>query len=267
MKKFLSVVFCLILFSGTANAKSIEIKESNGIYHIILSGNAVKRHIQFVSTPGLKTNKEIHDENKAILTINTGFFDLKNEKTISYIVTNGIIAEDPLQNEDIFTNPILRENLDKILNRSEFRITKCGRKYNYSIVPHNSPVEFLCEITTSAQGGPQLLPKLRLEEEFFILKDTEGNIIRQSASVLDKTARTLIGIKNDEVHILIITNKNPKTIFEARDLCKGLGLEYAMAFDGGSSTSMDYKKKYHIISRQNLGEDTGRRLKSFMIVK
>ena len=267
MKKFLILAFCLTIFCGTANAKSIEIKESNGIYHIVLSGNAVKRHIKFISTPGLRTNKEIHDENKAILTINTGFFDPINEKTISYIVTNGTTEEDPHQNENIYTNSVLRENFDKILNRTEFRITKCGFKYNYSIVPHNTPIDFTCELVTSAQGGPQLLPDLRLEEEFFILKDNEGNIIRQSASVLDKTARTLIGIKNNEVHILIITNKNPKTIFEARDLCKSLGLEYAMAFDGGSSTSMDYKNKYHVISRQNLGEDTGRRLKSFMIVK
>ena len=38
-----------------------------------------------------------------------------------------------------------------------------------------------------------------------------------------------------------------------------------MAFDGGSSTSLNYKK-INVISTQSNG-DTGRALKSFMIVK
>jgi hypothetical protein len=38
-----------------------------------------------------------------------------------------------------------------------------------------------------------------------------------------------------------------------------------MAFDGGSSTSLDYKK-IHVVSTQESG-DTGRALKSFMIIK
>ncbi len=267
MKKFLVLFIFVIFTSSPISAKSIDIHEENGIYHITLSGNAIKKHIHFVSTEGLKTNKEIHDEMKSILTINAGFFDPKNEKTISYIVNDGATIEDPMFNESLFENSILRQNMQKILNRSEFRITECGRKLKYSIVPHNTPVEFTCNIVTSAQGGPQLLPELRLEEEFFILKDENGNIIRQSASVLDKTARTIIGLKDGKIHILIITNKNPKNIIEARNLCKVLGLEYAMAFDGGSSTSFDYKNKYHVISRQRFGEDTGRRLKSFMIIK
>jgi len=266
MKKYLILFLSLIFIISAANAKAIDVQEENSIYHVILSGNRIKKRIQFVSTEGLKTNKEIHDKYKSKLTINAGFFDPKNEKTISYIVTNGYTVEDPYTNDALLTNPALRANMSKILNRSEFRITECGRKLNYSIVPHNTPVDFMCNVITSAQGGPQLLPDLRLEEEFFIVKDNEGNIIRQSASVLDRTARTIIGIKDNDIHILIITNKNPKNIIEARNLCLSLGLEYAMAFDGGSSTSLDYKK-IHIISKQKFGEDTGRRLKSFMIIK
>ena len=265
MKKFIILILCILFFTGSVHAKAINVQEENGIYHITLSGNNIKKHIKFISTNGLKTNAEMHNQTKSKLTINTGFFDPNNEKTISYIVNNGMTIEDPYLNEGLYTNPTLRENMKKILNRSEFRITECSKKLKYSIVSHNTPVDFSCNIVTSAQGGPLLLPELRLEEEFFILKDSDGNIIRQSASVLDRTARTLIGIKDDEVHILIITNKNPKNIFEARDLCKSLGLQYAMAFDGGSSTSLDYKK-IHITSTQGFGEDTGRRLKSFMII-
>ncbi len=265
MKKYLVLILVLLIGSVTF-AKSIEVKEIEGIYHIKLSGNAVKKRIEFVSTEGLKTNKDVHEMSQSKLTINTGFFDPKNSKTISYIVTNGMIAEDPNTNENLMLNPVLRMHMKEILNRSEFRVVECNNKLSYEIVPHNTPVKFTCSVKTSAQGGPLLLPELRLEEEFFILKDEEVNIIRQSASVLDRTARTIVGIKNGEMHILIITNKNPKNIFEARDLCKSLGFEYAMAFDGGSSTSFNYKK-INVTSTQSGGLDTGRLLKSFMIIK
>lgn len=103
-------------------------------------------------------------------------------------------------------------------------------------------------------GGPQLLPNLRLEEEFFILKDKDGNVIKESASVLHKTARTLIGLKTleggeQEIHIFIVTNEHPMDIYESRDLCASYGLDSAMAFDGGSSTSLNYKD-INVVSTQ-----------------
>lgn len=263
MKKIVLLV-CLLLLGSSVLASPVSIKEDNGIYHITLSGNAVKKRINFIATDSLMTNKEVHEMTRALLTINTGFFDPKNGKTISYIVTDGQTVADPLMNDGLMLNPLLRLHMKKILNRSEFRIVECNKKLRYEIVPHNTPVDFMCSVKTSAQGGPQLLPELRLEEEFFILKNEEGNIIRQSASVLDRVPRTIVGIKDNEMHILIITNKNPKNIFEARDLCKSYGFEKAMAFDGGSSTSLDYKK-IHVTSIE--ANDTGRSLKSFMIVK
>lgn len=264
MLKKVLIIF-LIFFAGTfVFAKPIDVQEENGIYHITLKGNAVRKHIKFILSPNLVTNKEMHETNKSVLTVNTGFFDPKNGKTISYVVTDGQISEDPMLNDNFVLNPFLREHLKEILNRTEFRIVKCGKKLKYEIVPHSAPVGMNCIIKTSAQGGPMLLPELRLEEELFLVKDEDGNIIRQSASMLDRVPRTIAGIKNNEMHILIITNENPKTIYETRDLCKSLGFEYAMAFDGGSSTSLDYKK-IHVTSTQKL--DTGRRLKSFMIIK
>lgn len=153
--------------------------------------------------------------------------------------------------------------MDKIIDRTEFRIVECNSKYHYEIVPHKTPVDFACNIESSAQGGPLLLPELKLEEEFFVVKNSEGKVVRESASVLSRTARTIIGLKDNEITILIITNKNPKTIYEARDLCKKLGLERAMAFDGGSSTSMNYKKSIDVTSTH---DDGGRMLKSFMVI-
>ena len=272
MKNKIQKIFLLVLSIFILNpAKaSIEMDYNNGVYHFILSGDKIKKQIEFVSSPNLITNREAHNNAQSLLTINTGFFDPKNQKTISYIVNEYQTVEDPIFNENLMMNPTLRKNLKPILNRTEFRVLDCDSKLKYEIAQHNSKIDFLCSVKTSAQGGPQLLPNLRLEEEFFIVKDSEGNVTRESASVLHKTARTLIGLKTtnkgeQEVHILIVTNENPMDIYEARNLCASFGLDSAMAFDGGSSTSLDYKKT-HIVSTQDNG-DTGRALKSFMIIK
>ena len=139
---------------------------------------------------------------------------------ISYIINDGQTIEDPIFNENIMSNAVLRQNMKKILNRTEFRILDCDSKLRYEIAQHDSKVDFLCSVQHSAQGGPQLLPNLRLEEEFFILKDKDGNVIRESASVLHKTARTLIGLKTleggeQEIHIFIVTNEHPMDIYES----------------------------------------------------
>lgn len=263
--KLFILLFVYILFNSNAYAKDIDISFDNGIYHIVLKGESVKRKIKFIASESLMTNREAHFTSRSQLTINTGFFDPNNSKTISYIVTDRNTAADPLLNENLLNNPVLRGNLDKIINRSEFRVLDCDNKYKYEIVPHKTAVDFSCDLITSAQGGPMILPKLKLEEEFFIVKDKEGNIVRESASVLHKVARTIIGIKDNNAHILIITDKNPMDMYEVQALCKSLGFEKAMAFDGGSSTSMNYKKKLEVVSTEDSG--TGRMLKSFMIIR
>lgn len=268
MKKIL-IILLLLLTTNTGHAEPIDVNYNDGIYHVILSGEKIKKQIEFISSPTLITNSEAHKKSASILTINAGFFDPNNQKSISYITNDTQIIEDPIFNENILSNPILRKNLKKILNRTEFRVLECDGKYKYEIAPHNSKTDFMCSIQTAAQGGPQLLPNLRLEEEFFVVKDNDGNIIRESASVLHKTARTLIGLKaiegeKQEVHIFIVTDKHPMDIYEARDLCASYKLDSAMAFDGGSSTSFDYKK-ISVVSNENNG-GTGRALKSFMII-
>ncbi len=268
MKK-LFILLCLIASGAAIAASPINVEYNDGIYHIVLSGDKIKKQVQFVSSPNLITNREAHNARGSLLTINAGFFDPNNQKSMSYIVNESQTVEDPIFNESFMTNPVLRQNMKKILNRTEFRVLDCDSKLKYEIAQHNSKIDFLCSIETSAQGGPQLLPNLRLEEEFFIEKDADGNIIREAASVLHKTPRTLIGIKNlpegkQEAHIFIVTNEHPMDIYEARDLCASYGLDSAMAFDGGSSTSLNYKK-INVVSTED-GGGTGRGLKSFMIV-
>ena len=50
--------------------------------------SVVKKQIDFISSTNLITNKEAHQKSQSIFTINTGFFDPKNQKTnISKITT------------------------------------------------------------------------------------------------------------------------------------------------------------------------------------
>ena len=269
MKKIV-LSFLMLLICNMVQAAPIELEYNDGVYHFILTGEKIKKQIQFVTSSSLITNKEAHNNAGSLLTINAGFFDPVNKKTISYIVDDYQIVDDPIFNENLMTNPVLRQNMKSILNRTEFRVLDCDSKLKYEIASHNSKIDFLCSIKTSAQGGPLLVPNLQLEEEFFVVKDKEGNVVRESASVLHKTARTLIGLKStekggQEVHIFIITNENPMDIYEARELCLKHKLDSAMAFDGGSSTSLNYKN-IHVVSTQDSG-DTGRALKSFMVIK
>ena len=265
MKKIF-LLFAILLLSTLSASAGIDIDYNDGIYHITLKGEKMKKNIKFVSNDDLITNKEAHQRTGSSLTVNAGYFDPNNGKSISYIVTDRHIAEDPLLNDSLLSNSILRRNVDKILNRTEFRIVECfNGKLHYEIVPHKSTVDFDCTVITSAQGGPLVYPQLRLEEEFFVVRNEYGDVIRESCSVLHKTSRTIIGLKGDEVHILIITDEHPMDLYEVHDYVKKLGLNRAMAFDGGSSTSMNYKNKYDVISTK--GDGAGRSLKSFMIVK
>ena len=266
MKKIFLILLMMISF-GTASyaVGDIDIDHQDRIYHITLKGEKIKNKIKFVASEDLKTNREAHLASKATLTVNAGFFDPKNGKTISYIVTDRMISADPMFNSSLLANPFFRKNMNIILNRSEFRIMQCGNKFQYDIVSHNSSVPFGCAVITSAQGGPLVLPELRLEEEGFVVRDEEGNVTREAASVLHKTSRTVIGVKgNDECHIFIVTDENPMDMYEVKELCKKYGLTRAMAFDGGSSTSMNYKNKIEVISLK--GDGAGRMLKSFMLV-
>ena len=107
-----------------------------------------------------------------------------------------------------------------------------------------------------------LVPDLRLAEEFFILQ-RDGLTISESASCLHKYARTAIGIKENKVYLFIITGEAAMTLAEVADLAKKWGMEKAMAFDGGGSTSFD-SQELHITSEE---KGQGRKLKSFLMLK
>jgi exopolysaccharide biosynthesis protein len=265
MKRLLLGIFCLFLLCGcTAECGQIDVNYNDGIYHIVVDKSKIKKKIKVYASQELETNVNIHKSSRAELTFNAGYFDPKNAKSISYVISDRQTIEDPLTNRSLFDNPTLRKNMSKILNRTEFRIVDCDNKYKFDIVPHNTPIDFACSIVESVQGGPMILPDLKLEEEFFVVKDENGNVTRESCSVLHKVARTVIGIKDGNLHVLIITDEHPMDLYEVQELCKKLGFEKAMNLDGGSSTSMNYKNIYNVISLK--GDGAGRKLKSFILV-
>lgn len=263
MKKLILLFLCVLLCANCVVAKenNIQIDFENGIYHIILKGDKIKKKIKVYSSQDLKTNEEIHKASGALLTVNAGFFDPSNGKTISYVVMDGQTVEDPMLNENLLSNSFLNRNLDKILNRTEFRIVDCNGKMHYEIVPHKTGQDFECYTKEAVQGGPLILPELRMEEELFVVKDG-GKVARESCSMLHKTSRTVLGIKDGDLHILVITDDNPMDMYEVHELCKKLGFERAMGLDGGSSTSLNYKDEISVISTK--GDGAGRKLKSFI---
>lgn len=265
MKKTLLTVlilFTIFLTSAFQCEKEITVTEhSPGVYVVKLNTSKLKGSIKPYFVEGLSTNKDVYESTKAKLVVNAGFFDPKNKQTISYVTIDNQVVLDPTKNPNLINNQSLKPYMNKILNRSEFRIMNCGGDTKYDIAPHNAPVPPMCYIKHSIQGGPGLVPDLRLEEEFFVLKKN-GKIVSQSASSLMKYARTAIGIKDNNIYIIIATTAAPMNLEDVSCLAKTLGLEKAMAFDGGGSTSIDYGD-LHIVSEK---DSTARKLKSFLVV-
>lgn len=244
----------------------ISVVNVNGIYTIKIDTKALKGELKPYYVRDLTTNRDVYDETNARLVVNAGFFDPKNHQTVSYLTLDGKQILDPHNNKNLMDNKYLKPYMDKILNRTEFRILKSEvtNELKYDIAPHNDKIPEGYKLLHSIQGGPGLVPSLRLEEEFFVLTNKEGKIISQSASSLSKYARTLVGIKNNNVYFIIATTENPITLPEASDMLKNAGFEKAMAFDGGGSVSVDFRDKdLHIISDK---DQTARKLKSFFIV-
>ena len=278
MKKIFSVVILLLaivfccdkVFANLVcdSCSNIEISNDKGLYviHIPAARNS---RIEPYITKLLTTNKDVFNSTNAELVINAGYFDPKNHGTSSYVVINKDLVLDPTENENLMNNKALEPYMSKILNRTEFRIMDCHGKTKFDITSHKTRIPFKCELVHSIQAGPLLYPDLRLEEEYFVSKK-DGVVVRDSITALKKCARTAIGIKGDDLYIIIATTKHKLTLPELSDVCRDLGLEKAMNFDGGGSTSLNFKgtknpdyKNLEIVSDK---DKNARKLKSFLVI-
>lgn len=277
MKKIRAILF-LVCAAGLfcafkcqpicSGCKNIEVIKDKGLYvfRIPYAGNHIVR--PFVSEK-LVTNKDVFKQTNAELVINAGYFDPKNQGTSSYVVMEKALVLDPETNKNLMENEALKPHMKAILNRTEFRVLDCNGETRYDIAAHKAKAPYKCEIRHSIQAGPLLYPDLRMKEEYFVT--TKGTkVTRDSITALQKCARTAIGLKNNDIYIIIATTKHPMTLPEMYDLSKELCLDKAMNFDGGGSTSVDFKgtdnpdfKNLHIVSDK---DKSARKLKSFLVI-
>lgn len=280
MKKIISLLclFCtaLIFSTGVSSAQNaqngcgkIEIKEDNGLY-IIKIPKERNANIRPFVTKFLTFNKDVYSQTGAELVINAGYFDPKNHGTSSYVMIDKKIVLDPTTNASLMNNTALAPHLETILNRTEFRVLNCHGKTRYDIAAHNEKPPFRCEIVHSIQAGPMLYPDLKLSREYFVTKDENGKVTRDSITALKKCARTAIGIKDGDIYIIIANIYHKLTLPGLYKVCADLKLDKAMNFDGGGSTSLNYKgtdnpsyKDFEITSDKN---KNARKLKSFLVI-
>jgi len=218
----------------------------------------------------LETVKEVANNENAYAAINAGYFDPVNHKTASYVVKDGKTIANPEENENLTQSPALKKYLPQILNRSEFRIMNCllntGKSIKYYDIALHNEGSMKCEIEHSIQAGPMLLPEMDLEKEAFIIKK-KGEVIKESAGVLHKYARSAIAIQGDKILLIAVSNDAKLTIKELQKLVKKLGAEKAMAFDGGSSTSMFVNLPEKPFELNSAKDGASRRIKSVLLVK
>ena len=105
-----------------------KIFHENGFYivKIKLSSSRIEPYV----SGKLETVYDIAQKTNAKLVINTGFFDGKNQKTVSFITKNGHIIANPSENENLITNDTLKLYLQNIYNRypCALRLKMAGRQ-------------------------------------------------------------------------------------------------------------------------------------------
>ena len=277
MKKilFLICLFCSAVIFATGacpaarGSKQIEITNDKGLYIIRIPKERNAKVRPYV-TKTLTYNKDVFAQTGAELVINAGYFDPNNKATTSYVMIDKKMVLDPTTNTSLMNNNALYPHLDTILNRTEFRVLNCHGETRYDIAAHRAKAPFRCEIVHSVQAGPMIYPDLKLSREYFVTKDENGNVTRDSITALKKCARTAIGLKDGDIYIIIANIYHKLTLPALYKVCEDLGLEKAMNFDGGGSTSLNYKgtdnpqyKNFEITSDKN---KNARKLKSFLVI-
>lgn len=274
LKKTFVALFLLVFTLVGIKVCPLNINEENiklevhkkGVYVASIDRDYFVQNSEVFVSETLETVADYAEKNKVKIAINAGFFDPQNSKTISYIVKNGQITHNPIDNERFTQREDLSPYMEKILNRSEFRMLNCSGNMEYNITQRNTPVDSDCFITYSVQAGPALLPQLNLEEEFFIVKK-DSKVTRQSASALGRVARSAVGITEDRILIVAASNYNPMTLKELADFMRQIGAKEALAFDGGSSTSFYADLPLAKIVLSSAKDDYARKVKSILIVR
>lgn len=265
MKKFLLFIFCLLLTVAPTLA-SEKIKYSSpqtGIYIFKINTAKYGDKIKPFMVHHLTTPKKVYDDNCFELVVNGGFFDVKNGKSVSYVVIDKEVVGD-IENYKELTRKLEEEGrLDKVLTRAELRIleNKNG-KLKFDIAYHTDPIPDGYTLKHALGAGPMLEPTMDLAKEGFVVYEN-GMVKSQSVDILKRRERTAIGLKGKNLYIVLFTTAHKVDAYEMRDyMVKNLKLKKILALDGGLSTSINYKDT----SVGSLGKYQ-RRVKSFLVIE
>ena len=147
------IIFCLIVlfiftvFQNSSFAKVHSsayriVQDPAGVYVVEINTAKAKGRLIPYYSDELETNLDIYKKTNAKFAVNAGFFDPKNQKTVSYVVIDTLTVLDPKNNENLMKNKVLEPYFSKILNRTEFRILADSKgKLIYDIAPHDEAVK------------------------------------------------------------------------------------------------------------------------------
>lgn len=269
MKKLFWIFTAFIFILSPVFSKEI-VKFNNdeaGVYVFKINTKKYGDKIKPYITPRLTTTGKLYQQDCFELVVNGGFFDVQNGKTVSYVTIDNKMVGDVKEYKELTNNLEKEKRLDKVLSRAELRILeKKGLfkdKLLFDIAYHNEEIKKGYTLRHALQAGPMLSPTMDLEAEGFVQYDDEKNVVFQSVDILKRRERTAIGLKGDELYIVIFTHNHKVDAKEMKDyMTEKLKLKKILALDGGLSTSINYKD----IAIGSLGKYQ-RRVKSFLVVE
>ena len=257
---FLSFIFTL--FPAFAKDKIEVINKDIGVYVFKIDTNKYGDKIKPFITTRLTTPRKVYDDNCFDFVVNAGFFDVKNGKTVSYITIDNQLVGDVKKHSELIKSLENEERLDKVLSRGELRILEKNNKLKFDIASHDAPIPNGYKIKHALQAGPILYPNMNLEAEGFV-KYEDGVVKFQSVDILKRRERTAIGLKGKWLYIVLFTHDYKVDANEMRDYMHNkLKLKKILAFDGGLSTSVNYKD----IQIGSVGKYQ-RKVKSFLVIE
>jgi exopolysaccharide biosynthesis protein len=229
----------------------------------------------YVVIPDISGNLQLISafaQDNVVAAINGGYFDPVNQKTTSFIVHQAKNIADPRFNERLVDNPDLKQYLNKIFNRAEFRRYQCNSETKYDIQLHSAPIPNNCTLVDSLGGGPGLLPQdTSVAEGFTAFKN--GEKIRDAIGSESLNARSAVGISQDGDIILTMVAQQPEeplnsgiSLPELTKIMSNLGAVKAMNLDGGSSASLYYDGQVAYGRVDQEGNKIQRPIKSVLLV-
>lgn len=264
MKKITLLILAFLIFSPVFAKEKIEVtKPDTGVFVFKIDTKKYGSKIKPFVTLKLTTPKKVYDDNCFDLVVNGGFFDVQNGKSVSYVIIDNELVGDPERHFELVENLQKEGRLEKVLSRSELRILENKRgKLKFDIARHNDPIKKGYTIKHLLAAGPQIAPCMDLVGEGFV--EYENDIVKsQSADILKRRERTVLGLKGNYLYIIIFTKDHRVDANEMKTyLEEKLKLKKILALDGGLSTAINYKD----ISIGSLGKYQ-RRVKSFLVIE